>query len=121
MKSACLLMGAMFVCSPVFADIAPFLGTHCGEAETIHLEPTGGGFNEHTICDFADAPRIKARSIEVAMACRNVYVLDASTDPVTVQETDHTTLTLRMHRTDDDMNYDAFIDGTPIGRFGACG
>ena len=121
MKSASLLIGAMSVSSPALADITPFLGTHCGEVEMIHLEATGGGFNEHTICDYVGEPRIKSRSVEIAMACRNVYVLDVSTDPVTVQETDHRTLILRMHRTADNLNYDAFIDGAPIGRFGACG
>jgi hypothetical protein len=120
-KSVCMLIGGMSVSSPALADIAPFLGAHCGEAETIYIEETSAGFNEHTICDYLAAPQTKSRSVEILMACRNVYVLDATTDPVTVEETDHQDLTLRMHRTADNENYEAFIDGAPIGRFGACG
>jgi hypothetical protein len=121
MQMTPLLTGAMCVCSPALADIAPFLGAHCGANETIYIEDTGAGFNDHTVCDYLGAPSVKSRSIEVALACRNVHVLDVSTDPITVEETDHETLVLRMHRTADNNNFDAFIDGTPIGRFGACG
>lgn len=120
-KVACLLIGGVSVSSPVLADIAPFLGAHCGEVEIIYIEETGAGFNEHTICDYLTVPHTKSRSVEISMACRNVYVLDATTEPVTVEETDHQDLILRMHRTADNENYDAFIDGVPIGRFGACG
>lgn len=121
MRMVPTLIGAMSVCSPAWADIARFLGAHCGTSEVIYIEETGAGFNEHTVCDYLSDPVIKSRSIEASLACRNVYVLDASTDPITVEETDHQNIVLRMHRTADNENYDAFIDGAPIGRFGACG
>jgi len=123
MKTAVVLLsGAISVSSPALADIAPFLGTHCGANEMIHIEATGGGFNEHTICDYVADPHIKSRSIEVQMACRNVRVLDVSVDPPLIEETDHRDLILRLHRSAADIaSFDAFIDGMPIGRFGACG
>lgn len=116
-----LLIGVMSMSSPVMADIAPFLGAHCGENEIVYIEENGAGFNEHTICDYRSDPVIKAQSIEVALACRNVHILDDSTDPITVEETNHKDIVLRMHRAADNANYEAFVDGAPIGRFGACG
>jgi hypothetical protein len=103
------------------ADIAPFWGTHCGESELIYIYEDGAGFNEHTNCDFRADPTIKLRSFEAALACRNVYILDDTTDPITIEETDHRDLILRMHRAADSTDYDVFIDGAPIGRYGACG
>ena len=121
MRFTCLLMGAMSVSSPALADMASFLGVHCGEVEIIYIEEAGAGFNDHTVCDYLETPRLKSRSIEVALACRNIYVLDETTDPISVEETNHQNIVLQIHRTAGTENYEAFIDGAPIGRFGDFG
>ncbi len=98
----------------------PFLGTRCSANEDIHIEPDAIGFNEHTICDWQDAPTIKTYSLHGVIDCRNIYVTDASTDPVTTQTLDQGTRHLRLVLIDD-IDMDVYLDRVPLGRFGACG
>lgn len=84
------------------------------------IEEYGAGFNEHTVCDFTGIPVFKNGTMRVNADCANIYVTDMSTDPVTVVETDKRSIVLFLQQTND-IDIDLSIDGTPAGRFGACG
>ena len=121
MISRWVLSTAGIICSSfAIADIAPYLGTRCSDAEDIHIEVDGIGFNEHTICDWTNGPTLKPRSMHGMIECRNVYVLDVSTDPITTEIQELGTRHLRLARIND-IDIDVYLDRVPIGRFGACG
>lgn len=58
----CLLAG------PAAADVT---GTWCGD-ETLHIDATGIGLNEHVICDW-DAPPAPLGGSRLALDCRGVH------------------------------------------------
>ena len=119
MKQNAIIL-AVCLGSAATAQPDPFLGTRCSTNEDIHVEPGAIGFNEHTVCDWQDGPIIKAYSLHGVIDCRNIYVTDASADPVTTQTLDQGTRHLRLVLVDD-VDMDVYLDRVPLGRFGACG
>ncbi|MEL7179407.1 MAG: hypothetical protein AAFN63_06200 [Pseudomonadota bacterium] len=119
MKSLAIIL-ALGTSGAVLAQPAAYLGTRCSESEDIHVEPNGVGFNEHTVCTWVNAPTVKSASVHGVVACQNIYILDASTDPVTTEILDQGTRHLRMVLIND-IDMDVYLDRVPIGRFGACG
>jgi hypothetical protein len=105
---------------PAFAQPDAYLGARCSPQEVIYIEADGIGFNDHTICDWVDGPAVKTYSMQGMIACRNVYVLDMSTDPVTTQEEDLGTSHIRAVLIND-IDMDVYLDSVLAGRFGACG
>lgn len=57
-------------------------GWWCSESESMHVDAYGIGFNEHTICDVENLPVQMGADDRYtsAVACRNVYVIDAHGD-----------------------------------------
>ena len=106
--------------TPCFAQPDSYLGTRCSAQEDIHIEPDGIGFNEHTICDWIAGPTVKTYSLHGVIACENVYILDASTDPVTTETLDAGTRHLRLVQIDN-IDIDVYLDLVPLGRFVSCG
>lgn len=111
---------AMGLAGPALALPDIYLGARCSDQAVIYIEADSLGFNDHTICDWVDGPVVKSHSIHGTIDCRNVYVLDASTDPVTTQEHDLGLLHLRAVLIDD-IDMDVYFDNVRTGRFGACG
>lgn len=70
----CLLAG------PARADLT---GTWCAD-QTIQIDATGVGFNEHTICNW-DAPPAATGGVALTLTCRNVYPGADLGDPVVEQ------------------------------------
>lgn len=106
-------------CGTTAAQSAAFLGTRCSADETLHIREDGLGFNENTICDWVTGPTYETLSFYGQIDCRNVYVLDATTTPVTTNEVDAGAFDMRVVMLND-TDVEVFLDGASTGRFGTC-
>ncbi|MBF9035652.1 hypothetical protein HKCCE2091_15495 [Rhodobacterales bacterium HKCCE2091] len=87
MRALAVLLAAI-PSAALAADPDPaFVGTWCADSVTLHVEPSGIGVNEHTICD-ATLPIAPDESGRYAspLDCRNIHVLAVHGDGTTDTE-----------------------------------
>ena len=68
-RTACI--AAALACPSALAG-GGLHGSWCGDALTLHLDATGIGMNEHTMCDASPLPADDA-IYSAIIACKNVY------------------------------------------------
>ncbi len=76
MRAAALACGAL--AAPVAAAGSGFEGVWCGARDTVFIDETGLGFNDHVLCDWRTPPGPDAGAWRTTLACRAVHLFDGA-------------------------------------------